>query len=108
MTIGGSGRRAEIRFGRDTGAELRPASGAGASKGDATIYDLLLEMKSTVGRSLSVKFDWLTKITREARMEGRTPALVVAFVDDNGRPIRNGRWIMLREDDLISILEARQ
>ena len=55
----------------------------------------LLEAKSTTGNSISVSLDWLAKIAREARSDGKTPALTVSYVDDDGRPRPDGDWVLI-------------
>ena len=74
--IGKAGRKSEKRVAKELGARERPASGAMAgAKGDMEVRRALLEAKSTTGNSISVSLDWLAKITREARSDGKTPAL---------------------------------
>jgi Holliday junction resolvase len=65
----------------------RRQAGSGASdyaKGDVKAGDFLIECKQTEKQSLSVKGEWLSKITREAMAAGRTPALSIEIkgIDD--------------------------
>ena len=103
--IGGAGVQAERHLARRLGGRLMPNSGAVAgAKGDMTAGCFLIEAKSTVRGSLGLKFAWLAKIAREARMVGRKPALAVTFTTGDGRPIDGGRWVLIPEaqfNDLI-------
>lgn len=92
------GIRAEKRSASRMGARQVPGSGAtDGIKGDLHLKDLKIECKSTENNSLSVKKDWLDKISREAREVNREPALQVMFVDGYGRPRDGGSWVMIPE-----------
>jgi hypothetical protein len=65
------------------------------AKGDIDLGQVLLEAKSTTQASMGVKLDWLLKIAREARAEGKSPALSVSFVDPQGQPSLDGEWVMI-------------
>ena len=94
--IGKSGRKSEVRVAKEMGGRVRPASGAmEGAKGDVDLGNVLLEAKSTVHASISIKHDWLIKISREARSEGKTPALSVSFVDPNGKDVKDGDWVLI-------------
>jgi len=94
--IGKAGRKSEQRVAKEIGARVRPASGAmPGAKGDMEVRRALVEAKSTTGNSISVNLDWLAKIAREAMAEGKTPALTVSYVDDDGRPRQDGDWVMI-------------
>ena len=67
--------------------------------------DYLVENKSTEHRSISLKLDWLDKISVEAREEGKVPALAIQFVDKAGNPVRRGRWVMIPEDEFAEMIE---
>ncbi len=91
--------------GRLQGA-CRPGSGSvEGAKGDIMLADFLIENKATVHRSISLKLDWLDKISSEARQEGKEPGLAIQFVDDNGNPVRGGRWVMIPEDEFKEMIE---
>jgi hypothetical protein len=64
-------------------------------KGDLVLSKFLIEAKSTVADSLSLKFDWLAKINREARSVNKRPALTVSFTTGNGQAIPNGEWVLI-------------
>jgi hypothetical protein len=94
--IGKAGRKSEKRVAKELGAVERPASGAmPGAKGDMELRRALVEAKSTTGNSISVSLDWLCKIAREARSDGKTPALTVSYVDDDGRPRQDGDWVLI-------------
>lgn len=57
--------------------------------------DWLLEAKSTVSDSLSIRYSWLGKISNEALIEGKRPALSVSFVDRSGRAVNFGDWVLV-------------
>lgn len=76
-------------------ARLTPGSGnITGAKGDCVIPELLIECKSTVHASLSIKKSWLEKITREALARNRAPAVTLSFVDASGQA-RSGDWIAI-------------
>lgn len=94
------GQRAERKTAKRIGGTTRAGSGSiEGFKGDITLADFLVENKSTEHKSMSLKHAWLDKITREARSEGRTPALTIQFVDKQGTPISHGRWVLIPEDE---------
>lgn len=94
--IGKSGRKSEQRVAKMLGGRLRPASGAlEGAKGDIVMDKFLVEAKSSQRMSITIKLDWLCKIAREARSEGKTPALTVSFVTPEGRAQLDGDWVMI-------------
>jgi hypothetical protein len=105
--IGHAGRLSEKRLGKQLGGRLTPASGAMlGAKGDIDLGSVLLEAKSTILDSLSVKFDWLDKISKEARSVGKTPALAISFVGVSGKPWPDGEWVMLPRDVFKEIVDG--
>jgi hypothetical protein len=105
--IGDTGRKAESRTAKRLSGRLTPASGASiGAKGDIHTPTFLIENKSTVKESISLKLDWLRKITTEARGVDRSPALAIQFTDEAGRPLRNGRWMCIRESDYRELTEG--
>ena len=73
-------RKQEARVAKRSGGRIQPASGATMfRKGDVTAGEFLIEAKSTDADSLGVKRKWLEKISDEARVVGKTPALAVTF-----------------------------
>lgn len=94
--IGKSGRKSEERLARQLGGRTRPASGAmEGAKGDIVLGEHLLEAKSTTQASMGVKHSWLAKIAKEARSEGKMPALAVSFINPDGNPVMDGEWVMI-------------
>ena len=76
------------------GGRVKPGSGSSAlSKGDVQTRAFLIEMKQTIHGSISVKGEWLEKITNEARGEGRLPALEIKLkVSD---PLCESEWVLV-------------
>ncbi len=96
--IGQSGLNAESRTLKRLGLQPTVASGSHpGSKGDGYDEKWLVEIKSTTGKSFSVRLEHLAKIAVEAAGAARTPALSFAFVTEDGRPIRGGAWVMVPE-----------
>ena len=96
--IGGAGRLSEVRVAASMGAKLKPASGAmTGAKGDATLEDFLLEMKSTKLQSIAIQVGWLSKISQEAVTTGKIPAVVLSFVSEDGKPQMkyNSEWVCI-------------
>lgn len=99
------GQRAEKKTSSRLGVRKNPGSGAiEGLKGDLTADDFLIENKSTEHRSMSVKLEWLEKISREARQVGRSPALTIQFVDKLGNPVPYGRWALIPEDEFKDVI----
>lgn len=99
--IGEAGRKSEGRLAKKLQGRQRPASGAMVgAKGDIDLGAVLVEAKSTTADSMTIQLDWLAKITREARAEGKTPMLTVSFVDRAGRPRHFGDWVLVRLSDV--------
>lgn len=68
----------ENRVARKLGGRRQRGSGSSDyAKGDVKTENFLIECKQTEKKSLSVKGDWLSKITREAMASGKTPALSI-------------------------------
>jgi len=75
-----------------------PASGAiVGAKGDVVLPTFLLEAKSTTANSMVLKLDWLAKIHNEARSLSKEPALAVSFTTGDGKPVKNGAWVLMTE-----------
>jgi len=53
-----------------------------------------MEMKRTIHSSLSVKAEWLEKISHEANGEGRIPALEIK-IDGVTDPLVEDTWVMV-------------
>lgn len=102
----GSGHLSEMRVAQSFGAEQTAASGAMEGyKGDLKWNRLMIECKSTVQLSISLKLEWLRKVAKEARAEDETPALHINFVTENGQPVKDGSWVLMRESDFKELIE---
>ncbi len=93
------GQKAEKRTAKRFGVNSRVGSGAvDGFKGDFEVRDFLVENKTTEHRSISLKYNWLRKISKEALAENKEPALAIQFVDRDGYPIaQDAAWIMIPE-----------
>ena len=98
-------KRQESRLAKMLGGRRQPASGAlDFAKGDVKTDLLLLEAKRTGKKSLGVKAEWLEKITREARAEGRIPALSIELPTNHATPTD---WTMVPTEFLRDLLGGR-
>jgi hypothetical protein len=89
-------QRHERRLEKVLGGKRTAASGAFWSrKGDVRNERFLLEHKWTGNKSFSLKAAELEKITKEAIMDGRTPAF--------GISLNNRNYILLTEDDFVEL-----
>lgn len=93
------GQKAEKRTAKRFGVVSRAGSGSvDGFKGDFEVRNFLVENKTTEYRSISLKYDWLHKISKEALAENKEPALALQFVDRDGKPIaKDAAWIMIPE-----------
>ena len=93
-----AGTKAERKMAlRTRGRATIGSGGAGRGKGDVYYEEFLAECKSTVKDSLSVKLDWLAKITQEALDVGKYPCFSFLFTDKDGNPRRDGKWVAVPE-----------
>jgi hypothetical protein len=75
-------KQQERRVAKRTGGICVPASGAFKGlKGDVSHSLHLFECKTTAKKSMRLEQKWLTKISREAAMKHKDPALVFSFPD---------------------------
>ncbi len=81
-----AGLRAERKvIKEELGGRVHPGSGAiPGLKSDGTVAEFRVESKSTKHASISIKRDWLKKISREALSAGQVPMLTISFTDDAG------------------------
>lgn len=86
-------------------ARTTRGSGCGNDPGDIVLDDYLIEHKATEKASLSVKHDWLHKITRQALSRGRTPALQISFVTGDGTPKLVGSWVMITAEHFKELID---
>lgn len=67
-------------------------------KSDASSEDFQIECKQTEKESISIKLEWLDKISREAFGRGRKPLLHIRFLQADG--IMNQKdWILISAKD---------
>lgn len=62
-------------------------------KGDIKTEELLVDVKSTEGKSISVSIEMLEKISNESQLYGKEPALVLCF--NNMKHLLDKEWIVL-------------
>ena len=75
-------KQQETRVAKRTGGLRTPASGSlPFAKGDVDGSITLIECKTTGKKSLRIEQKWLAKISREAALKHRTPALTISFPD---------------------------
>ena len=92
------GQKAEKHASKRLKARLSPGSGSiGGYKGDFGSDAYLFESKATVNESISIKLEWLRKISCEAIDTNREPVLCVQFVNTLGHPAVDGNWILIPE-----------
>lgn len=92
------GRWSEYKTAKRLDGKLIPASGAlGSLKGDIDFEKIRMEAKATIKDSISIKLEWLAKISREATDAKKTPSLAITYVDEDGNPRKFGNWVMVPE-----------
>lgn len=81
-------RQMEEELAKETGGKLTPGSGNGNVKGDIqNAYGCIrIEAKTTKNKSFSVTRDMVRKIEDAALPNGELPAIVVEFMDIEGKP----------------------
>jgi hypothetical protein len=73
-------RKQENNLAKKLGGKRQKASGAVTHhRGDVSTKELLFEAKRTDKDSMSLKKEWLEKITKEALVSNRIPALSIEF-----------------------------
>ena len=103
--IGKSGRKSETKTSKRLGGQQTPASGAmDGAKGDIVLNKFLVEAKSTIKDSISIKFEWLAKISGEALSKVKFPALTITFTNWSGCPRPRGKWVLIREQDFKDLI----
>ncbi len=90
-------RKHEDRIAAKTGGQRNVASGAfWHRKGDVRTPTMLIEHKWTGKKQITIKAEYLEKISREAILDGRMPAVGFHL---NGR-----NYVIFDEDDALTIL----
>jgi hypothetical protein len=99
---------AEKRTGKSFNARLTVGSGAFRHKSDGEFQSgdnrFRFENKATEKKSMSLKREWLEKISREAHGNQQVPLLTMQFMEGpNCRPY--GAWVCLPESEFKRLLE---
>lgn len=93
-------RQAEQETARLHDGRATPASGSGDKvKNDVRTPEWSIEVKSTSKLSYSLKVADLTVAVKQALMDGRRMAFVIAFLGGPGT--RPGRYVVMTEDDFL-------
>lgn len=86
------GKATERRVLKKIGARPQPNSGSTPGMpNDGVKGKYLIEVKSTVKKSMSIKEDWLMELEENALMHGKNPALVLVF--------REKPWVVVPLED---------
>lgn len=94
--IGITGVKSEKRVAKKIQGRQHAGSGNMVGyKGDITKDSFLLECKSTVHESFQLTREILAKITAEASMQGKLPALTISFITGNGKAKEYGDWVCI-------------
>ncbi|MBF0554011.1 MAG: hypothetical protein HQK96_05560 [Nitrospirae bacterium] len=90
-------KKQEIRASALVGGKRHPASGAlFFAKGDGSGKNYTIECKRTDKKSITIKAEYLDKITQEASSTGRMP--LVHFELPTVGPLTSKDWILLEAD----------
>lgn len=100
-------KKQEDTLAKNVGGRRQPNSGAiPTMKGDVSSSDFLFEAKTTGNKSLSVTLKWLTKISREAAEEAKTPGMELQFEwTPAGVP---SNWILVPTEVFQKLLKQNQ
>ena len=71
-------------------------------KGDVSTDQLLIDLKTTEMKSITVTLEMLAKISREAREAGRDPALVLQFFNNESNLVSD-KWVVVPLDDYLEM-----
>jgi hypothetical protein len=96
MTKGADFNALEIRKARNDGAEIVKNSGRGQRKGDARLYNLLIDYKFTEASSFSVNLKSWEKHAQDAWGEGYEPVIVPVFESHRGKSLAIVDWEFLK------------
>lgn len=96
-------KKHEQRLGKRLGGRRLARSGGQAwskwdkatAKGDISAPTLHLEHKRTDAESISVKKEWLVKVSEGARRVGKDPGLVITFEKIGSKPMD---WVLIPLD----------
>ena len=84
--------------------------GSGAIEGlksDASSDYWQQEAKQTRAQSIGLKLEWLDKITREARTQGKHPMLFIRFTESASHIIADDDWVVIPAKDFESMEQSR-
>ena len=96
--VGTAGRKGEHYAAKRLGTVAHVGSGnMSGLKGDYKVGDCLVENKTTINGSFSVKQATLHKIYQEALELHKTPALAFQFINALGQSEKRDRWVALPE-----------
>lgn len=95
----------ESRIADRIGGKKQRGSGAvDGHKGDVRAPELLIEAKMTSKESISIKKEWIIKISKEAAAYAKIPALAIAF--DEMPVIADKDWIAIPMSFFKRLMEA--
>lgn len=101
---GRSGMKAEKKTAKRLKAQPSKFSGAKPNdRADMTREQFLIELKTTLGDTMSVRLEWLLKIQAEAVSASKVPALHFQFITGDGKPRSGGSYIAIREEDFAEL-----
>lgn len=101
-----AGQEAERRVIKKIGAVPQPASGAfPGMPQDGIKGKFLIQIKSTIKKSISVKREWLDSLTEDSIMRDKIPTLIVRF-DDDGTIIAPEDWVAIPLSDFERIAKG--
>jgi len=90
----------EKKLGSKMGGRVQPASGAiPMHKGDVRTPTYIIEAKRTDKKQMTLKEEWLSKISKEAARADKIPMLAIE--------IGGKRWVILDEDDFMIMTGGR-
>ena len=103
-------KKDEERIAEELGGERLARSGAHqwskhdfkTARGDVITPRLLIEHKETARKSMSLKREWLEKVTEGALDVSRDPAVVITFMDGRKRE----DWMLVRLEDFKRYMRA--
>jgi Holliday junction resolvase len=83
-------KKQERELAKRGGGRLVPGSGNKIEKGDVKKYNgvFRIEAKTTKNKSFSVTREMLDKIESVAMAHGELPVIIIEFIDDRGRPLK--------------------
>lgn len=100
------GQKAESRAATRLKVRQTIASGAFNDKGDIDYGDLLIDSKSTIHESISLKREMLKKITKEGEGKGMVGVILLQFVNPDGTNKPNGSWCVMPEFMMRRLMEG--